>query len=55
MGVGATSCNTGFGERTQLVPAGQERKMEDDEIVEALNRYTDNLQSSLSVLSSVGN
>lgn len=33
----------------------QERKMEDDEIVEALNRYTDNLQSSLSVLSSVGN
>ena len=25
----------------------QERKMEDDEIVEALNRYTDNLQASL--------
>ena len=24
-----------------------ERKIEDDEIVEALNRYTDNLQSSL--------
>jgi len=33
----------------------KERKMEDDEIVEALNRYTDNVQSSLSVLSSVGN
>jgi len=32
-----------------------ERKLEDDEIVEALNRYTDNLQNSLAVLSSVGN
>jgi len=30
-----------------------ERKLEDDEIVEALNRYTRNLQSSLSVISSV--
>jgi transposase len=27
-----------------------ERKVEDDEIVEALNRYTDNLQKSLSML-----
>jgi len=32
-----------------------DRKIEDDEIVEALNRYTNNLQSSLSVISSVGN
>lgn len=30
-----------------------ERKKEDDEIVEALNRYTKNLQSSLAVISSV--
>jgi SF-assemblin/beta giardin. len=27
-----------------------ERKVEDDEIVEALNRYTTNLQKSLSML-----
>jgi len=31
----------------------KERKLEDDEIVEALNRYTRNLQASLSVISSV--
>mmetsp|Transcript_10850 Transcript_10850/g.15295 ORF Transcript_10850/g.15295 Transcript_10850/m.15295 type:complete len:275 (-) Transcript_10850:218-1042(-) len=31
----------------------RERKVEDDEIVEALNRYTRKLQSSLSVISSV--
>lgn len=30
----------------------QERKMEDDEIVIALNKYTKQLQSSLSVISS---
>jgi len=32
----------------------QERKIEDDEIVDAMNRYADNVQGSLSVLSSVG-
>ena len=33
----------------------KERKLEDDEIVEALNRYTRNLQSSLSVIGSMEN
>ena len=32
----------------------KERKLEDDEIVEALNRYTRNLQSSLSLIHSMG-
>jgi len=32
----------------------EERKIEDDEIVDAMNRYADNVQGSLSVLSSVG-
>ena len=31
----------------------KERQLEDDEIVEALNRYTRNLQSSLSVIGSM--
>jgi len=36
--------------RSDLQQEGMERKVEDDEIVEALNRYTENLQKSLSML-----
>lgn len=36
--------------KTGLQQETMERKVEDDEIVEALNRYTDNLQKSLSML-----
>jgi len=36
--------------RDELQQETMERKVEDDEIVEALNRYTENLQKSLSML-----
>mmetsp|Transcript_3076 Transcript_3076/g.4647 ORF Transcript_3076/g.4647 Transcript_3076/m.4647 type:complete len:121 (+) Transcript_3076:2-364(+) len=36
--------------RGDLEKEKNERKVEDDEIVEALNRYTENLQKSLSVI-----
>jgi len=36
--------------RSDLQQEAMERKVEDDEIVEALNRYTENLQKSLSML-----
>jgi len=39
--------------KKEIVTETKERKMEDDEIVAALNRYTDHLQRSLSVISSV--
>jgi len=38
--------------REEIEVEVRERKMEDDEIVEALNRYTENLQASLSMISS---
>lgn len=40
------------GLRDMIEREGRERKVEDDEIVRALNRYTQQLQSSLSVISS---
>lgn len=41
--------------REEIEKEGKERSAEDDEIVEALNRYTEHLQNSLSVISSVSN
>jgi len=41
--------------REEIDKESKERTIEDDEIVEALNRYTEHLQNSLSVISTVGN
>jgi len=38
--------------KNDLIKETKERKLEDDEIVDALNRYTDNVQNSLNIISS---